>query len=107
MKRVGQVIRVKPEMEQRYRELHAACWPAVLDQIRACNIRNYSIFLRDGLLFSYLEYTGEDFEADMRKMAQDPMTQLWWKETDPCQEPVASAGDGVWWADLEEVFHTD
>lgn len=107
MKRIGQIIRLKPEMEARYKELHAACWPAVLEKIHDCNIRNYSIFLRDGLLFSYLEYVGDDFAADMEKMAADPMTQLWWKETDPCQEPVETAGEGVWWADLEEVFHTD
>ena len=107
MKRIGQIIRVKPEMEARYKELHAACWPGVLEKIHDCNIRNYTIFLRDGLLFSYLEYTGDDFAADMQKMADDPMTQLWWKETAPCQEPVETAGDGVWWADMEEVFHTD
>lgn len=41
----------------------------------------------------------------MAKMAADPMTQKWWKETDPCQEPVDSAGPGVWWADMEEVYH--
>lgn len=107
MRRIGQIIRLKPEMEQRYKALHAACWPAVLEKIHDCNIRNYTIFLRDGQLFSYLEYVGDDFAADMEKMAADPMTQLWWKETDPCQEPVETAGSGVWWADMEEVFHTD
>lgn len=35
------------------------------------------------------------------------MTQLWWRETDPCQEPVDSAPEGAWWTDMEEVFHTD
>lgn len=107
MKRYAQVIRVKPEMEEIYRSLHANCWPEVLAKIHECNIRNYSIFLRDGMLFAYFEYVGDDFSADMQKMADDPMTQRWWKETDPCQEPVASAGPGVWWADLTEVFHTD
>lgn len=105
MKRIGQVIRLKPEMEEKYRQLHAAAWPEVLSKIEDCNIRNYSIFLRDGYLFAYMEYVGEDFAADMKKMAADPMTQLWWKETDPCQMPVESAKDGEWWADMEEVFH--
>ena len=107
MKRIGQVIKLKPEMEEKYRELHANAWPEVLAKIEDCNIRNYSIFLRDGYLFAYMEYIGDDFAADMKKMADDPMTQLWWKETDPCQEPVASAPDGIWWADMEEVFHTN
>ena len=60
----------------------------MLATIEACNFRNYSIFLRDGYMFSYMEYIGENYDADMQKMAADPMTQLWWKETGPCQLPV-------------------
>ena len=107
MKRIGQIIRVKPEMEERYKYLHANCWPEVRAMIEACNIRNYSIYLRDGFLFAYMEYIGDDFEADMQKMADDAMTQKWWKETDPCQEPIATAKPGEWWIDMEEVFHQD
>jgi L-rhamnose mutarotase len=75
--------------------------------IRECNIRNYSIYHRDGYLFSYMEYIGDDFEADIKKLAADSLTQEWWKLTDPCQEPVESAREGVWWADMEEVYHLD
>ena len=105
--RLGWVIRVKPEKLEEYKRLHANPWPEVDSMIKACNIRNYSIYHRDGLLFSYLEYTGDDFEADMAKMAADSVTNAWWKLTDPCQEPVESAGEGVWWADMEEVYHLD
>ena len=107
VRRVGTVIRLRPEHEQVYRELHAAVWPDVLAQIARSNIRNYTIFLRDGLLFAYFEYTGTDYQADMAAMAADPRTQQWWKLTDPCQRPVHSAAEGEWWAPLEEVFHTD
>ena len=31
--------------------------------IRQCNIRNYSIFHKDYLLFAYFEYVGDDFAA--------------------------------------------
>ena len=72
-----------------------------------CNIRNYSIYYRDGYLFSYFEYVGEDYEADMAKMKADPETNRWWAETDPCQQPVDSAKPGEWWGDMEEVFHQD
>ncbi len=106
MKRYGMVIRLKPEHREEYVRLHAAVWPDVLATIAACNIRNYSIFLRDNLLFAYFEYVGEDYAADMKKMAADPVTQRWWKITIPCQEPVASSQPGEWWAPLEEVFHT-
>jgi len=106
MKRYGMVIRVKPEHVDEYVRLHAAVWPEVLATIRACNIRNYSIFLRDNVLYSYFEYIGKDFDADMKKMAADPVTQEWWKVTIPCQEPVPGVNPGEWWAPMEEVFHT-
>jgi L-rhamnose mutarotase len=105
--RYGWVIKVKPEKLDEYKALHADPWPEVNKMLKECNIRNYSIYYRDGQLFSYLEYTGEDFKADMKKMAAHSLTQEWWKLTDPCQEPVESAGEGVWWADMEEVYHLD
>ena len=105
--RYGTVIKVKPEKLEEYKTLHANPWPGVNKMIRECNIRNYSIYYRDGYLFSYFEYTGKDFDADMQKMAADSLTREWWKLTDPCQEPVETAGEGVWWADMEEVYHLD
>ena len=105
--RYGSVIRVKPEKLDEYKALHADPWPGINIKLKQCNIRNYSIYYRDGYLFSYFEYTGDDFEQDMKKMAEDSLTQAWWKLTDPCQEPVESAGIGVWWAPMEEVYHLD
>lgn len=107
IQRFGWVIKVKPEKLDEYKDLHANPWPEVNARLKECNIQNYSIYYRDGLLFSYLEYVGTDFEADMAKMAADPKTQEWWELTDPCQEPVDSAGEGVWWAEMEEVYHLD
>lgn len=107
MKRYGQVIRLRPGMEARYRELHLSVWPAVLARIAECGIRNYTIYLRDGWLFATFEYHGDDFAADMAKMAADPETQRWWRETDPCQEPAPFAKPGEWWAGMDEVFHVE
>ena len=72
MKRYTQVIRLRPEAEAEYIRYHAAVWPTVLQTISGCGIRNYSIFLRNGVLFAYFEYHGTDYDADMRKMAADP-----------------------------------
>lgn len=58
-------------------------------------------------LFSYFEYIGEDFEADMAKMAADPETQRWWEACKPCHEPLSDRNPGEWWANMEEVFHCD
>jgi L-rhamnose mutarotase len=105
--RYASVIRLRPEMEVRYRELHRKAWPGVLAALRRAHVRNYSIFLRDGLLFSYLEYDGKDYAADMAAIAADATTREWWSLTDPCQQPVATATDGQWWAPAEELFHYD
>ena len=110
--RYGSVIGLREEQMARYKKLHAAVWPDVLKMIKDCNIRNYSIYLRklpDGkhYLFSYFEYTGDDFEADMAKMAADPTTQKWWDVCMPCQQPLEDRAEGEWWATMEEVFHCD
>ena len=107
MKRYGMVIAVKPDRLEDYKRHHAAVWPDVLKVIHECNIRNYSIYYKDGLLFSYFEYIGDDYEADMARMAASPITQKWWAVVMPCQEPLPSRAEGEWWAQMEEVFHTD
>jgi len=107
MQRHGDVIKVRPEKVEEYKKLHAAVWPDVLKMIYECNIRNYSIYYRDGYLFSYFEYIGEDFKADMEKMAADPTTQEWWEYCKPCQQPVDTATADEWWAPMEEAFHCD
>jgi len=107
MKRYGSVIKVVPEKLEEYKRLHAAAWPGVLEMIRKCNIRNYSIYYKDGYLFGYYEYVGNDYAADMAKMAADPETQRWWSVCAPCQQPLETRMQGEWWATMEEVFHTD
>lgn len=107
MKRYASIVGLRPEKLEEYVRLHREVWPSVLERIRLCNIRNYSIFYRDGLLFSYFEYHGNDYAADMAAMAADPATQEWWKLTDPCQKPLETAAPGQWWAPAEEFFHVD
>ncbi|MFH1737437.1 MAG: L-rhamnose mutarotase [bacterium] len=107
MKRYGMMVKVKPEKSEEYIRLHAAVWPKVLDMIKQCNIQNYSIYHRDDLLFSYFEYTGEDFDADMKKMAADPTTQEWWAVCTPCFDAPDSAEEKKWWIEMEEIFHLD
>jgi len=107
MQRIAQLVQVKPERIADYEQIHAAVWPEVLATIHACNIRNYSIFRHNNLLFAYFEYIGDDLAADMRKMAADPKTQEWWTYTDPMQEPLSGHREGEWWTPAKEVFHTD
>ena len=84
MQRYGMVIKLRPEKYEEYKRLHAAVWPDVLDMIKQCHIQNYSIYHKDGYLFGYFEYVGDDFQADMAEMAADPTTQDWWTHCKPC-----------------------
>ena len=110
--RYGSVIGLRAEKLDEYNKLHEAVWSQVAKMITETNIRNYSIYLRkmpDGnhYLFSYFEYVGQDFAADMSKMAADPVTQKWWELCMPCQKPLEDRKEGEWWASMEEVFHQD
>lgn len=110
MKRFGSIIGLRADKLEEYKRLHAAVWPDVLKMIHQCHIQNYSIYLHklpDGqhYLFSYFEYTGNNFDADMAKMAADPVTQKWWAVCKPCQQPLDDRASNEWWAHMTEVFH--
>jgi len=106
--RMGMVIGIHQDKITEYKRLHAAAWPEVLNTIKVCNIENYTIFLREpeNLLFAYWEYTGVDFEADMKRMAEFPITQEWWALCSPCQHTLPTIKQGEYWSPMEQVFHT-
>jgi L-rhamnose mutarotase len=108
-KRYAWVTRLKRDKAARYESLHAHPWPGVNRMLKKCHIRNYSIHkceIRGQLyLFSYLEYTGDNFDADMKKLAADPETQRWWKQAVPCVSPLpAAVAKGKIWSDTKEVY---
>lgn len=107
MKRVGGILKIRPEKIEEYKRYHAKVWPEILDMIKKCNIRNYSIYLKDDVLFSYFEYVGKNFDADMAKMAADKRTQEWWAIMKQIQIPLPTRKPGEWWAEGEEVFHLE
>lgn len=107
MRRFGQVIGVDPGRYEEYVTAHADVWPGVLARIADCGIRNYSIYAFGDRLFAYFEYHGDDFDGDMRRMADDPETQRWWAYVMPMQRPLDGRADGEWWATMTEVFHVD
>ncbi|MBB5752291.1 L-rhamnose mutarotase [Prosthecomicrobium pneumaticum] len=109
MRRMGMVIRVRPEKIAEYKRLHADPSPEVNALLSGCGVRNYSIYLREpeNLLFGYWEYHGADWPADAARLGEEPAIRVWLAQTDPCQEKLASAGPDEWWAAMEEVFHLD
>ena len=106
MKRFAQVIGIKPKHIEEYTRLHADVWPGVLAKIYECNMRNYSIFRYHDLLFAYFEYIGNDYEADMAKIAADETRQEWWAVCGQMQRPMEDRAEGECWKTIEEVFHT-
>lgn len=105
VRRYGSVIRLRPEQRDTYLRLHAEVWPGVEQTLRSANIRNYTIFLHDDLLFGYYEYVGDDHAADQARIAADPETRRWWALTDPCQQSLSEPGSGHWWTPMQEVWH--
>ena len=101
----GQLGRLKREKINEYVKLHAKAWPDVLKTITQCNLKNYSIFLHDDLVFAYFEYIGEDYEADMEKMAADPVTQQWWEHTKPCFEKFSIDKNSEFYHDMKQIFY--
>ena len=102
MRRFGQSAVLKPEMVEEYKRLHANVWEDVLKVIHECNIRNYSIYLKGCVLFSYYEYSGDNYEADMKKMSDSPVTRQWWMHTKPC---FAEHLRQIYYEDMEEIFY--
>lgn len=110
MKKVfGQIGRLKPECIELYRRLHeqdvyTSRWAGVLEKIHDCNMRNYSIFIEDDVVFGYFEYVGDDYEADMDKMAADPTTQDWWSHTRPCFTKYKAESPEAFYTDMQQIF---
>lgn len=104
MKRFIQHSYLKPDKVDEYVLLHAHVWPEVLQMIKECNIRNYSISVRGTELYTYYEYAGDNFEADMAHMAADPTTQDWWKHTRPC---FLYHEEGIYYDDMQEIFYCE
>jgi L-rhamnose mutarotase len=105
--RLASVIGLPAENAEEYERLHAEVWPKVLERLRASHMTNYSIFRMGELLFSYLEYTGDDLDADNAAIAANEATQEWWAVCEPLQRPLPDRAPGEWWMAIPEVFHLD
>lgn len=109
VKRVGMVIRVKPEKIAEYKRLHADSNSGVRDLLEKAHMQNFSIFLRqldDGqyYLFGYYEYVGDNYEADMAKLAAEPRNKEWLLVTDAMQIPLKGEKS---WGIMEQVYYNE
>ncbi|KXJ94213.1 hypothetical protein Micbo1qcDRAFT_231754 [Microdochium bolleyi] len=112
-RRFAQIVKLRPEHIAEYEKAHAAVWPEVLQQIRACNIQDYSIYhdKDSGILFASFKYVGYDYAGDMEKMRENPKVREWWQMTDGWQESLvpgaksSESGSPPWWKEVKEVFY--
>lgn len=105
IRRFGEMIKV--DNLEEYKKWHANPMEGVNDAIKKANLKNYSIYSRGEYLFAYFEYHGDDFEADMARMAEDPCTQAWWNVVKPLMRPLDDRKDGEFWSAMEEIYHLD
>jgi L-rhamnose mutarotase len=85
MERMGHVIQLNGDIIDEYKRIHAAVRPAVLKAISEPNIRDYTI------------------PSKSPKTCCSPIGKI----TDPMQTPLEARKPGEWWAQMENMFHTD
>lgn len=107
MKRIGEIIKIRPGCLEKYIAYHKRPWPEVDKMIYQCGIRNYRIYHYGEYLFASYDYVGDDYEGDMAKMAADPKTIEWWGLVKPLQEPLEGRRSDEWWKSMTEVYHLE
>jgi L-rhamnose mutarotase len=107
MKRVGFILKVKPDRLDEYRRHHEAVWPEMLQALREAGWHNYSLFVReDGLLFGYFE-TPESLQAAQAAMAEREVNTRWQEFMAPYFESPNNSRPDEMFVELPEIFHLD
>lgn len=60
-RRFAQVVKLRPDCVDKYKEVHAAVWPEVLKQIKNCNIQDCEDYLNYPLPYYPLSPAAEGF----------------------------------------------
>ena len=106
IRRFGKVIGIKESQIADYKKLHTDEHPGVRFFISQACISNFSIYIQnfgDGkhYLFSYFEYTGDDYDSDMVKIAEQPEIKSWLSVTDPKQIPFPEESS---WKEMDSIY---
>ncbi|MBE6739801.1 MAG: L-rhamnose mutarotase [Ruminococcaceae bacterium] len=104
MKRIGTLTKVKDGMMDAYKKIHDEIWDDVVEASHSCGTRNFTIFSIGDYLFSYCEYVGEDYEADMKRKAELEAIKKWKEATGAMLTPVDDEQAAII---LKEIFHHD
>ena len=102
MKRFILYSDLKPEKVDEYVTLHKNAWPEIMEVISNSNFHNYSISIRGTQLYTYYEYIGTNYEADKKKMDENPVMEKWRTFTKPC---FLRDEKGNAYKEMEEIFY--
>lgn len=104
MKRIGFILKVKPDKIAEYKQQHQNVWPEMQEALRRNGWHNYSLFMReDGLLFGYFE-TPESFQAALDGMAGEDVNARWQTFMAPFFEGIGGAHPDEMMHELEQVM---
>lgn len=107
MKRIGFILKVRPDKIEEYKEFHKSVWPEMRDALTRTGWHNYSLFMReDGLLFGYFE-TPENLQAAQQGMSKEEVNDRWQTMMAPFFENLGGQHPDEGLLELEEVFHLD
>jgi L-rhamnose mutarotase len=107
MKRVGFLLKVKPDKLAEYKKHHENVWPDMQQALRETGWHNYSLFVRpDGLLFGYFE-TPESLQVAQAGMLEKEVNTRWQEFMAPFFESPNNARPDEMFFELEEIFHLD
>lgn len=85
--------------------LHQEVWPEVLTALRKVGVTEMKIFRLGHRLFMWVEgEDGFDPSRDFARLADEPRYEEWDELNRTYQERVPEAGEGEWWAAMDEVF---
>lgn len=107
MKRIGFILKVKPDMIAEYRAHHQNVWPEMREALSKAGWHNYSLFMRDdGLLFGYFE-TPYSLREAQAAMENTEVNARWQAIMSPYFEIPLGAHPDQMFVELEEIFHLD
>lgn len=107
MKRVGFLLKVKPDRLEEYKHHHQHVWLEMLEALSQSGWHNYSLFMReDGMLFGYFE-TPHSLKEAQAAIAQTEVNVRWQAMMSSYFELPPGAHPDQNLIVLEEVFHLD
>jgi L-rhamnose mutarotase len=107
MKRIGFLLKVKPDKVAEYKKHHEAVWPDMQDALRRSGWHNYTLFIRDdGLVFGYFE-APVDFQTALEAIQKEAINPKWNEFMAPYFEKLPGRAVDESMLEIEEYFHLD